>query len=343
MAAAPPPGTPAPSAAAQAAATQAAGEDTLSRIVVLFQPKAKAVQYGATAVSLSIQLRKMIAQFSFEASPSESAVLVERGVRPTTKAIREAVWAAKLKWPWKNGSDRQMVMRARRDYLAGVFDGVAIEGGAHPHEHHHHHSPTMRAGMKPGPKPKYEHLEQELGLWLENVMPNRQTGRQLVLRRALELDPTFFDHHQANTPQLLRAFMLRSSSWYYHGFKRRQNIATVSIASVGRGLPEDAMERWDRFAERCLAARTNDDGSLVPPSRTGAIDQIPITRIIVGRTTLKKKGSTLRAKVKTCGHEKERYTATPLLVGAGPHGPNWGVLTFHGAQPKPGKKVKSSP
>ena len=68
----------------------------------------------------------MIAQFSYEASPQGKA---ERGVKPTASAIRNAVREANYSWPWKNDSDVQAVRRARKDYLAGTFDGVVVEGG----------------------------------------------------------------------------------------------------------------------------------------------------------------------------------------------------------------------
>ena len=317
-------------------AREAEDEDSgLYNIVNLFKPKSKAIAYGASSVTLSAQLRKMIAQFSFESSTIEGGKLMERGVKPTARVLRNAVWAANLKWPWSNESDLQVIRRARKDYLAGVFDGIAVELGQHPRT-----SPAMRVG-RAGPRPKFELIEQQLGEWVD-LQDRKQISRLAVIRHALELDPTFFDHHQANTPELLRTFMAKTNSWYYRGFKRRQKFSIVAIASVGRGLPDNAMEIWDRFSEECLAARRRDDGSLLPPSRVGAIDQVPITRITVGRTTLRRTGSQARKKVKTGGKEKERWTATPIFIGDGKMGSIWATATFHGAKPKPGKKVNST-
>ena len=67
---------------------------------------------------------------------------------------------------------------------------------------------------------------------------------------------------------------------------------------------------------------------------------MPITRIVVGRTTLKKRGSRKRFKLATCGKEKERWTASPVFTADGSRGKWWGLATFHGAKPTPGKKVR---
>ena len=71
----------------------------------------------------------------------------------------------------------------------------------------------------------------------------------------------------------------------------------------------------EAFGEKMLAARMRPDGSLIPPEDICAFDQTPVTREIVGRTTLVKKGSKVRAKIRTAGLEKERWTLTPLLFG----------------------------
>ena len=57
-----------------------------------------------------------------------------------------------------------------------------------------------------------------------------------------------------------------------------------------------------------------------------------MTREIVGRTTLAKKGSLLRLKIVTAGNEKERWTLTPLLFGDGRWRQVRALATFHGAE-----------
>ena len=89
----------------------------------------------------------------------------------------------------------------------------------------------------------------------------------------------------------------------------------------------------EAFGEKMLAARMRPDGSLIPPEDICAFDQTPVTREIVGRTTLVKKGSKVRAKIRTAGLEKERWTLTPLLFGDGRWRKVRAIATFHGAPP----------
>ena len=285
-------------------------------------------------MTLSAQLRKMIAQYSFETVPQSLPSLpsVERGIKPTATAIRQAVLAKGHKWPWRNDGDVQAVRRARTDYMAGKFDGVAIEGGSRGKH-------AFRMGAS-GPRPKFEHVEKELDHWIQHELGPKQISRLTVIRRALDFDPCFFDHHQCQSANDLRKFMLRASDWYYHGFKKRWNYSVVAVASVGPGVPVDVWERWDQFEERVKKARLRPDGSKIAPRCTLAMDQVPFTRVITGRTTLKKKGKhSERVKIATGGTEKERATSTPLLPGDGVLGNKWGTITFHGAKPKPGKRL----
>ena len=60
-------------------------------------------------------------------------------------------------------------------------------------------------------------------------------------------------------------------------------------------------EEEDRFAALMLQQRTLPDGSLIPPELIVAADQMPLTREVVGRRSLKKKGTTKRLKIQTAG------------------------------------------
>ena len=139
-----------PKAAPKAAGSTSAPilDDALIAIVKLFKPGANALKYGAHSVSASAQLRKMVAAFSYESvETGRQGVVAERGPKPTAREIRAAVCDANFVWPWGTpDAGWQFVRRARKDYISGLFDGVAVEGGTRGKHRYH-------VG-RPGPKPK---------------------------------------------------------------------------------------------------------------------------------------------------------------------------------------------
>ena len=226
-----------------------------------------------------------------------------------------------------------MVRRARTDYLAGKFDDVSIEYLPKAAQ-------QLKVGLPRGPRPKFEHVEAELDSWVQHV-GRRQTGRLSVVRKALELDPHFFDHDQLDARDLkaCTAWHAKVGSWFYRRWKKRKAYSLVCIASAGRRMPEDSLELWDAFAERCLAARQLPDGGLISVANVSVSDQTPVTREIVARKTLRKTGGQIRAKIATAGKEKERWTLDPIFYGDGRMGEVWATATFHGARPQRGKRL----
>ena len=108
----------------------------------------------------------------------------------------------------------------------------------------------------------------------------------------------------------------------------------LAVAGAGRNDIADPEAECEKFAAMVLEARRLEDGSLIPPEHICAFDQTPMTREIAGRKTLRKKGSNFRrAKIRTGGKEKERWTYTPLLFGDGRWRSTRGLATFHGALP----------
>ena len=91
---------------------------------------------------------------------------------------------------------------------------------------------------------------------------------------------------------------LKKASKAYYRWKVRYRYSDVEVASAGpKGPIADPQAEMDEFAARMLEARTLPDGSLIPPKDICAFDQTPVTREIVGRKTLRKKGNRGRQKV----------------------------------------------
>ena len=131
-----PPATPPPAAAASVppptstAATFVArlGEIVdlkLREIVRLFAtPGSKAVSYTTGSTTLSAPLRKLYAEYSSEVVTSS---LQQRGLKPTVRAVRQAVEQVGGRWPWAGKStdaDVQVLRNARRALYAKEFDDV---------------------------------------------------------------------------------------------------------------------------------------------------------------------------------------------------------------------------
>ena len=177
----------------------------------------------------------------------------------------------------------------------------------------------------------------------------KQVGRLLVISKALEIDPQFLGHHELQqadascckpTPTQKRErqaavelWVRRASKWFYR-WKRRKGYTMLAVAGAGRNDIADPEAECEKFAAMVLEARRLEDGSLIPPEDICAFDQTPMTREIAGRKTLRKKGSNFRrAKIRTGGKEKERWTYTPLLFGDGRWRSTRGLATFHGVLP----------
>ena len=155
-AASPPPATPPPAAAASVppptstAATFAArlgaiADLKLREIVRLFAtPGSKAVSYTAGSTTLSAPLRKLYAEYSREAVTSS---LQQRGLKPTVRAVRQAVELVGGHWPWAGKSidaDVQVLRNARRALDAKEFDDVDTQVSPMPPPCPQHCPPLAR-------------------------------------------------------------------------------------------------------------------------------------------------------------------------------------------------------
>jgi len=302
----------------------------------LTQPRAKLVTITRSEVQCSAPLRKAMAMYSYETLPgARPGVMVERGVKPTLRTIKEAVAAAGKPWLWAPQSEGplQLLRRARTDYLARKLDDVSLSGSSK----YRHSRVTMRigGGGRPLDYPELDaHLVKTADQWRKP--PNRhRVTRVSLIQECLRVDPSFLGYDRlGSSPDAVHEWLHGKAYSFIGRWQRRHNFVMATIHSTAQALPPDFAQRWEQFAARCVAARRCEDGSLLGPGRVVVGDQTPVTRTILGRMTLNRKGSKDTA-VSAGGSEKERWTLMPLWDGFG----NFvgGTATFHGARAPSGR------
>lgn len=159
--------------------------------------------------------------------------------------------------------------------------------------------------------------------------------RMMLIQHAIHLDPLLYGYNQlAASPSATTAWLKRMYC-YLTRWQKRYRWANYNVGSAGPQLPADFVQRAEAYEQRCIEARRQPDGSLLPPKAVTVFDQTPVTREVVGRKTLNRRGSRSTA-VKTSGKEKERWTCTPIWDGDG----NFlgATATFHGARRPDGRQ-----
>ena len=310
------------------------GGDLLWFIVsLLTKPATKGIVKTTKEVQCSAVLRKALAVFSFETvGTPRSSVLTERGVKPTLRCVKEAVADAGGQWPWdlRSEAPRQLLRRARLDYLAHKFDDISLSGSSVKRH-------TVRIRTAGAGRPlDWPELDAAVTVWHDDLRTRHlRVTRLMIIQKCIELDSHFFGYvDYGSSPLRIHAEWLPRVYGWVARWQRRHGIRMHNIHSTGQSLPPDFAALQEQHAAICLEKRRQRDGTLLGPEAVAVGDQVPMPRQIIGRMTLNRSGSKDTA-VTGGGAEKERWTLLPMWDLAGNFLGAIGI--FHGARAPSGR------